>query len=310
MLALDGWTLHNGCMIDQNRGKLYLVPVPIGNPRDISLRALDVLGSVKTILAEDTRETVKLLSKYQVRTPLISYHQHNEKSRLAQIKAMLDQGQDLALVSDAGMPCISDPGEVLVADLVRAGDYQIVALPGATAGLTCLVASGLRTAHYSFVGFLESKGSLRREQLNECVSLQHTFILYEAPHRLVKTLKDLVDLGMGQRLVCLGRELTKTYESYFRGSLSEALLHYTEQEEPRGEFVLVIEGQADFLARNPEESRKQLVVGLETIEADLVELLRGGMKLKPAAAYLADKRGLSKKQIYQIGLEILEKDQG
>lgn len=298
--------MHNGSMIGQSRGKLYLVPVPIGNSKDISLRALDVLASVQTILAEDTRETARLLALYQIQTPLMSYHQYNEKSRLDQIKAMLDRGEDLALVSDAGMPCISDPGEILVADLVQSGGYQVTALPGATAGLTCLVASGLRTTNYSFVGFLENKGSLRREQLNECASFQHTFILYEAPHRLVKTLKDLVDLGMGQRLVCLGRELTKTYESFFRGNLAEALDHYLNQEEPRGEFVLVLEGQADYLVRHPEASQDRLALGLETVKTDLADLLQGGMKLKPAAAYLAGKLGLSKKQIYQIGLAIQE----
>ncbi len=282
-------------------GKFYLVPVPIGNLDDITMRSLSTLKEVDVILAEDTRTTALLLSKYSIKTKLMSYHQHNERSRVEQIIEMLDNGQNIALVSDAGMPCISDPGAIIVQELVKQ-QIQVIALPGANAALTALIASGLNTDHHLFFGFLEGKGKIRSEQIQYLSTTQETFILYEAPHRLLKTLEDFISSQLGNRKIAVGRELTKRYENYFYGTIIEAFAHYQE-EAPRGEFVLVIEGYAEYSER--ENLDNEVSDNLKhDIQIELQQLLDGGMKLKSASNYLSTKFSVSKNEIYQMGLEL------
>ncbi len=285
------------------KGKLYLVPVPIGNSKDITFRAVEVLARVDLILAEDTRTSKILLAQYDISTPLLSYHQHNEKSRIDLIMSYLSEGQNLALISDAGMPLISDPGYLIVAELLKQ-QFPVIALPGANAGLTALIASGLETRRFSFIGFIAKNGSARKDDLVKLAQISDTMILYEAPHRLLKTLADLQE-NFAERKIAVGRELTKKYECYFYGTIEEALTHY-QREEPRGEFVLILEGKAAFSERNPDFISASRAEQNSLIRTDLEELIAGGMKLKAASAFLSKKYSLPKNEIYQIGLTFFQ----
>lgn len=287
------------------QGSLYLVPVPIGNLKDITLRAIDVLNQVDVILAEDTRISGMLLSEYNIKTQLLSYHQHNEKSRVKQILKILESGKNIALISDAGTPLISDPGSIIVQELLEE-NFDVVSLPGANAALTCLPASGLSTDIFTFFGFLPSSGKARSEKLVQLAKVDHTVILYEAPHRVLKTLQDLFDLGMKDRKIVLGRELTKTYESYLRATVENALKHYSE-EKPRGEFVIVIEGKAEFLRKNSQAKLEYEEELKQKAYKDLKKLIEGGMTTKSAASFLAEKYPINKNELYQKILEIHEK---
>lgn len=286
-------------------GKLYLIPVPIGNLKDITIRALDMLADVDYILAEDTRISKVLLSAYEIDTQLISYHQHNERSRVAQIVEYLDKGKNLGLITDAGMPCISDPGAIIVAELI-ALDYEVVALPGANAALTCLAASGLNTDKFVFIGFLPIKGKSRKDLLTSISKLANTFIVYEAPHRLTKTLLDLIKWGLEKRKIAIGRELTKKYETYFYGTVQEAYEFY-QVEKPRGEFVFVVEGKAEYEKRaNVKDEEKDLLI--EAVKIDIKELLAGGMQTKSIVDYLARKYDINKNKLYQMALDLAVED--
>ncbi|NLJ70361.1 MAG: 16S rRNA (cytidine(1402)-2'-O)-methyltransferase [Clostridiaceae bacterium] len=287
------------------RGKLYLVPVPIGNLKDITYRAIEILKSVDLILAEDTRTSGLLLAEYGIKTPLLSYHQHNEQSRIEQITTKLELGENVALISDAGMPCISDPGSIIVKSLI-ANNIEIVALPGANAALTCLAASGLNTDYFTFFGFLSAKGVERSNQLENIKNHEYTIILYEAPHRILKTLKDLIEQGLGKRRIVVGRELTKKYETYLRDTVENAY-HYYKQENPRGEFVLVMEGQTEYLSGNKQVQADFEAKAEQQATADLEQLLIGGMKTKSAVSYLSDKYEINKNTLYQIALELKDK---
>ncbi|HHU53623.1 MAG TPA: 16S rRNA (cytidine(1402)-2'-O)-methyltransferase [Clostridiaceae bacterium] len=286
-------------------GKLYLVPVPIGNYADITYRAIEILKEVDLILAEDTRTAGILLAEFGIETSLISYHQHNEQSRTEQIISRLETGENIALISDAGMPCISDPGSIIVKNLI-AKEIEIVALPGANAALTCLAASGLNTDYFTFFGFLPVKGKERIEQLKKIADHEFSIILYEAPHRILKTLKDLIVQGLGKRRIVAGRELTKKYETYVRDEV-ENVYQYYQKENPRGEFVLVLEGQAEFSARiHQAESKFDEGIEQQVIE-DLRQLLHGGMKIKSAVNFLSDKYKTNKNKLYQIALEFKDR---
>ncbi|MGB4609367.1 MAG: 16S rRNA (cytidine(1402)-2'-O)-methyltransferase [Saccharofermentanales bacterium] len=283
------------------RGKLYLVPVPIGNIADITYRAIEILRFVDLILAEDTRTSGILLAEYGIKTSLMSYHQHNEQSRTEQIIASLESGENVALISDAGMPCISDPGSIVVKNLI-AEKIEIVVLPGANAALTCLAGSGLNTDYFTFFGFLSVKGKERADQLKKISDHEFSMILYEAPHRILKTLKDLTDQGLGKRRIVIGRELTKKYETYFRDTVENVYQHY-QQEKPRGEFVLVLEGRAEFVAENKQAAADYELIIEQRATADLEQLLLGGMKTKSAVSFLAEKYKINKNKLYQIALE-------
>ncbi|NLM19541.1 MAG: 16S rRNA (cytidine(1402)-2'-O)-methyltransferase [Clostridiaceae bacterium] len=288
------------------RGKLYLVPVPIGNFADITYRAIEVLKYVDLILAEDTRISGILLAEFGIETSLLSYHQHNEQSRVEQIITKLESGKNIALISDAGMPCISDPGSIIVKSLLDK-NIEIVTLPGANAALTCLAGSGLNTDYFTFFGFLPVKGKERSEQLKKIANHDYSIILYEAPHRILRTLEDLIEQGLGKRRIVVGRELTKKYENYVRDTVENVCQHYKQEENPRGEFVLVLEGKAEFLAGN-DQAQAELEEKIEQQAiVDLKQLLNGEMKMKSAVDYLSDKYKINKNKLYQLALEFKEK---
>lgn len=272
------------------RGKLYICPTPIGNLEDITLRTLKTLEKVDLIAAEDTRHTIKLLNHYDISKPLTSYHEHNMKKKGAELIERLIRGEDIALVSDAGMPGISDPGEDLIA-LAIEEDIEIVGLPGATASITSLVVSGLPARRFAFEGFLSSKKKERREELNELKDEGRTIILYESPHRLLDSLGDILDI-MGNRRIAIIRELTKLHEEVFRGKVEEALDRFS-SDKIRGEFVLIIHGST-----NREEA-----VEID-IQAEILRYIDDGFTKKDSIKLVSEKYNLPRNQVYKESLGI------
>jgi 16S rRNA (cytidine1402-2'-O)-methyltransferase len=265
---------------------LYLVATPIGNLEDISTRALKVLSQVGLIAAEDTRHTARLLEHYGIRTPSLSYHEHNKLTRLERVLAALEGG-DVALVSDAGTPALNDPGYELVRAALAAG-HTVSPVPGACAPVAALVASGLPTDTFLYLGYLPRRQAERQRLLQSVASLPHTLIFLETPHRLLEALSDLAG-QLGNRAVAVARELTKLHEEIFRGSLEQALEHFTAQP-PRGEFTLVVAG----CSTAPERwSKERLHAALR--QAD-------GSAEKPAALArrLAAESGWSKSDVYEL----------
>jgi 16S rRNA (cytidine1402-2'-O)-methyltransferase len=275
---------------------LYIVGTPIGNLEDMTFRAVRILKEVSWIAAEDTRHTGKLLQHFQIATPQLSYHDHNRRSRIPDMLTRLHAGQAIALVTDAGMPSISDPGYDLVCACIAEG-ITIIPIPGATAGITALSAAGLPTDRFVFEGFLPTKSKEKRDRLELLKSDTRTLILYEAPHRLRQTLADLSDVFGGDRPVTLARELTKLYEEFWRGTLDEAIAHY-QQEEPHGEFTIVIGGASPM---QPMLSESALLVELE-------QLMNQGLSRSQASRQLAQQTALPRRQIYQLALTIAEGD--
>ncbi|PAF16176.1 16S rRNA (cytidine(1402)-2'-O)-methyltransferase [Terribacillus saccharophilus] len=227
---------------EHQTGTLFIIPTPIGNLQDITLRALETLKQVHTVAAEDTRNTKKLFNHFEIPTPLISYHEHNRKAREQMLLDLLEEGKDVGLVSDAGMPAISDPGQELV-QAAAAADYPVVVLPGANAALVALVGSGLSTDAYQFYGFLPRKKKELTGELEKLRKVGATLIFYESPHRLKETLAALQEV-FGNRRIALGRELTKRYEEFLRGTIQEAK-EWASSETVRGEFCLVVEGASE-----------------------------------------------------------------
>jgi len=269
---------------------LYLVGTPIGNLSDLSPRAREVLSSVDAVACEDTRRTGLLLSEFGIKKKLISYHEHNRTQKGALLVSMLEAGQNIALVSDAGMPCISDPGEELVSDCAERG-LPVQVIPGPVAGISALALSGLDTKRFIFEGFLPSDGKERKTRLEELLYNRHTFILYEAPHRLLRTLGDLISLGLGSRRAAVCRELTKKYEEVLHMTVEAAYGHFQEVP-PRGEFVLVVEGGMPPVA----ESDKELSEGDR--KARVLELLEQNKSTKEISQILAKEWNESKKAVY------------
>ena len=265
---------------------LYIVATPIGNLEDISLRALRILREVKLIAAEDTRQTKKLLATYGVKTPMTSYHEHNKWAKLDYILSCLDDG-DVALVCSAGTPAISDPGFELIVATKQRG-IPVVPIPGPSAVTTALVASGLSTERFSFVGFLPRKAGSRRHLLESVANERGTLVVLETPHRLQAALDDIL-LVLGDRRIAVCRELTKLHEEVFQGTISQAIEHFAE---PRGEFTLVIEGKKGT-------DKPQLT---EDIERRLHDMRLSGITAKTAVAKVAEETGLSKKELYQAWL--------
>jgi 16S rRNA (cytidine1402-2'-O)-methyltransferase len=220
-------------------GTLYLVATPIGNLEDITHRAVRILREVDLIACEDTRRTRVLLDHYQIKAKLLSYHEHNEKGRAAELGAQLESGADVALVSDAGTPCISDPGYRLVRESIKCG-ARVVPVPGATAFVSALIASGLPTNEFFFGGFLPARTAARRARLSALSNFSSTLIFYEAPHRIIDTLRDAHEI-LGEREAVIARELTKVHEEIARGLLSELLARYETAAAPRGEIILIID---------------------------------------------------------------------
>ncbi|MBS9335206.1 16S rRNA (cytidine(1402)-2'-O)-methyltransferase [Fructobacillus sp. M1-13] len=292
-------------------GTLYLVGTPIGNLQDISNRAIDVLSSVDLIAAEDTRHTQLLLNYFEIKQNKTSLHEHNWQEKAPELVGELLAGKSVAQVSDAGLPSISDPGKELVAQAVEAG-IPVVPVPGASAGITALIASGLVPQPFYFHGFLPRK---KQEQLAEWQKLSwraETMIFYEAPHRLKKTLANLVEALGAERKVVLARELTKRYEEFLRGTASEAL-KWAENSEIRGEFVLLVEGQR---GDNPElqaaERGQEEVEAAQVAESDpiaaVTALVESGMKPNAAIKQVAKKSGQSRQDIYKLYHHIEEEN--
>jgi len=270
---------------------LYVVPTPIGNLEDITLRALRVLREVRLIAAEDTRTSRVLLQHYQIETPMTSYHEHNKLSKLDAIFAAL-AGGDVALISDAGTPGISDPGYELIQAALAAG-IRVEALPGASAAITALVASGLdTTGGFVFLGFPPRKPNDLRVFFAEVAAEPRTLILYESPYRLVDTLR-IAQAALGDRPACVAREVTKLHEEYTRASLSEVLAYY-ESHTPRGEVVLLIAGAPPAEPEVWDEAR---------LRDTLRERLDDGERLKDAAKALAVESGWDRKTIYALGIQ-------
>jgi 16S rRNA (cytidine1402-2'-O)-methyltransferase len=272
-------------------GCLFLVGTPLGNLEDISLRALRVLKEADLIAAEDTRRTRELLTHYDIHTPLTTYHQHNLQKKGPLLLKLLKEGKKIALVTDAGMPGIADPGEELVREAVEAG-IEVVAVPGPSAVIVALAVSGLPTGRFVFEGFLPRKPSQRRERLTELAEEERTLVIFEAPHRLLDTLEDMVEIFGGERKLAVTRELTKKFETVFRGSLKEALQHFKE-EVPRGEITLVVKGAARLKPLFIPEEAAILVTALE----------KAGRPRKEALAEVARIYGRPRREIYQACLE-------
>ncbi len=272
-------------------GTLYLCATPIGNLEDITLRVLRILKEVDLIAAEDTRNSIKLLNYFQIKTPLTSYHEYNKIEKGRYLIEQLQEGKNIALVTDAGTPGISDPGEELVSMAYEAG-ISVTSLPGACACVTALTISGLPTRRFSFEAFLPADKHERQAVLSELVEDTRTLIIYEAPHRLTKTLKELYKV-LGERKMALCRELTKRYETVFSTTLSEAITFY-EKQEPKGECVLIIEGKSREKQR--EEYYKQW--NTISIEEHMQRYTDAGMDRKEAMKQVAIERGIPKREVY------------
>lgn len=277
-------------------GTLYLCATPIGNLEDITFRVLETLKTVDVIAAEDTRNSIKLLNRFEIKTPMTSYHEFNKFDKGRQLIEQLLEGKNIAVITDAGMPGISDPGEELVKMAYEAG-VPVTVLPGACACVTALTLSGLPTRRFCFEAFLPSDKKERKDVLTELVDETRTIVLYEAPHRLVKTLAELLET-LGDRRLTICRELTKKHEEAFRTTFSEALAFY-EINEPKGECVLVIEGaDREELRRAEQESFAEL-----SLEEHMNRYLSQGMNKKDAMKAVAADRGVSKREIYAMLLE-------
>ena len=275
-------------------GTLYLCATPIGNLEDMTYRAVRVLGEVPLIAAEDTRHTRELLTHFDLHTRLTSYHEHNKYEKGPELIAWLKEGSDLALVSDAGLPGICDPGSHL-AHLAIEADISVSPLPGANAGLSALICSGLDTTRFSFIGFLPRTSKKQRELLDEIKTRRDTLIFYEAPHHLRATLKALAETLGGAREAALGRELTKKFEEFQRGTL-DALIRRYEEKAPRGEYVIVVSG-ADESEQSPVADEPQDVFTLYK------KNLARGMANKEAMRETAKTLGIGRREVYQRVLE-------
>ena len=277
-------------------GTLYLCATPIGNLDDITFRVLETLKNVDVSAAEDTRNSIKLLNRFEIKTPMTSYHEFNKYDKGRQLIEQLLEGKNIAVITDAGMPGISDPGEELVKMAYEAG-VPVTVLPGACACVTALTLSGLPTRRFCFEAFLPTDKKERKDVLVELVDETRTIVLYEAPHRLVKTLAELME-ALGDRRLTICRELTKKHEEAFRTTFSEALTFY-ETTEPKGECVLVIEGaDREELRRAEQESFAEL-----SLEEHMERYLSQGMSKKDAMKAVAADRGVSKREIYAMLLE-------
>lgn len=273
-------------------GKLYLCATPIGNLEDITLRVLRVLEEVDLIAAEDTRNSIKLLNHYEIKTPMTSYHEFNKIEKAYQLVEKLQEGMNIALITDAGTPGISDPGEELVKIAYEAG-IEVTSLPGPAACITALTLSGLSTRRFAFEAFLPKDKKERKRILEELQKETRTIILYEAPHHLIKTLEELRE-ALGNRRITLCRELTKKYEEGQRTTIDEVLEYYKDKE-PRGEYVLVLEGKT---REEVEEERKKEWETL-SLEEHMQLYEQKGVSHKEAMKLVAKDRGVSKRDIYQ-----------
>lgn len=267
-------------------GNLYLVATPIGNLEDITFRALNVLKKVDLIAAEDTRNTLKLLNYFEIKKTLISYHRHNEEIKKDNIIEQLKEGKNIAIVSDAGTPGISDPGEVLVREAIRE-NINIIPVPGACAAINALICSGLDTTEFLFIGFLPLNRKLRNDKIEEIKNATKTIIVYEAPHKLEKTLIDLKDI-LENRKVVIARELTKIHEEFIRGTVDEVIEKSCDL---KGEMIILIEGR--------EKIKQENYLNNMTIEEHYNYYAKKGLEKKEIIKKIAKDRNVSKNEIYQ-----------
>lgn len=274
-------------------GTLYLCATPIGNLEDITLRGIRILKEVDIVAAEDTRQSIKLLNHFEIKKPLISYHEHNKQEKGKELVDMLLEGKNIALVSDAGMPAISDPGEDLVRLCIEK-EIPIVPIPGASASLTALIISGLSTRSFCFEGFLPSNKKEKREKLEQLVSETRTIILYESPHRIKDTVKELQQYLGESRKASVSRELTKKFEETIRGTLAE-ISDLLQQRDIKGEFVIVIEG-IDIKELVESEVKKWDNI---TIQEHILMYVEQGFDKKEAIKKVAEDRKLPKKEVYK-----------
>ncbi|MFA5523200.1 MAG: 16S rRNA (cytidine(1402)-2'-O)-methyltransferase [Tissierellales bacterium] len=279
-----------------NQGKLYICPTPIGNLDDITLRVLKVLEEVDIIAAEDTRHTIKLLNHFEIKKPLTSYHEHNKREKGKTLIHKLLNGEDIALVSDAGMPGISDPGEDLI-KLAIENAIQVIALPGPTASTLALVLSGLPTGKFVFEGFLPSSKKGRTEALQNIKNEKRTIILYESPYRVKALLEDMLDI-FGERDIAVCRELTKKFEEIFRGSIGQSIEKFA-QKDPKGEFVIIVKGTDKV--EISEELQEWADI---SIKDHLLKYINQGMTKKDAVKNVAEDRGLPKNEVYKESLDL------
>ena len=271
-------------------GKLYLVATPIGNLEDITLRAIRILKEVDIVVAEDTRQTLKLLNHLEISKPLISYHRHNEDIKVDKLIEKLNEGNNIALVSDAGTPVISDPGEIIVKEALKS-NIDIIPIPGACALINGLIASGLDAKEFCFLGFLSLNKKIRKEKLEEIKNENKTVILYEAPHKILNTLKDLQEI-LGERKVVLARELTKIHEEFIRGTIDELLEKY---KEPRGEHIIIIEGN-----KIKKEDIQNNMLNNMTIEEHYKYYEKQGLSKNEVIKKIAKDRNVAKNEIYKL----------
>ncbi len=271
------------------RGILYIVPTPIGNLEDITFRAIKILKKVELIAAEDTRKSSKLLSHFDISNRLISYHKFNERSRVEQILNILDQNKDVAVISDAGTPSISDPANIIIKEAIQE-NIRIEVLPGATAFIPALVASGFVDTHFFFAGFLAKKKIERESFLEKMKEFPYPMIFYESPHRVLSFLK-VIRKYFGNRKVSIAREISKVYETYYRTNIDE-ILNKEIEIKLKGEFVIVIAGFEEQALSN------------EVIKFKLKEIIRQGVTRKTAIKQIVEETGAQKNRVYQIALEI------
>jgi 16S rRNA (cytidine1402-2'-O)-methyltransferase len=275
-------------------GKVYIVGTPIGNLGDMTFRAIETLKKVDVIAAEDTRHTGKLLQHFEITTPQMSYHDHNRLSRQEALLKILSQGKDIALVTDAGMPGISDPGYELI-QACLAANIAVIPIPGVTAVITALAVSGLPTERFCFEGFLPTKEKIRKERLESLQTEVRTMVFYEAPHRLLKTLEDFCEAFGKTRQIVLARELTKLYEEVWCGSIAGAIHLYLAGKQPKGEFTIVVMGTSE--ANTIQLSDVEL-------KRELKQIMEKGVNRSQASRQLAQVTHLSRSRLYKLALEI------
>lgn len=272
----------------EESGKLYLVGTPIGNLRDITLRAIDVLGKVDVIAAEDTRTSMKLLSAYSIRKPLVSYRGFKEKSDSKKIIEQILSGKDVALISEAGMPGLSDPGYLVVLEAIK-NDVEVIAVPGPSAAITALIVSGLSTDTFLFEGFLPAKKGARIEKLKNLSKAEQTLIFYESPRRIIKFIEELIET-MGDRQAAIAREMTKKFEEVIRGKLSHIKEELSKKETIKGEFVVLVSG----VEKTQTISEKEIEQAREKLE----QLLKMGLSRRDGAKITQLFTGINKKHLY------------
>lgn len=278
-------------------GKLFLVGTPIGNLQDITLRALETLKNCDIVAAEDTRQSIKLLNHFNIKKPLMSYHKFNEKEKSGEITELIKSGKNIAIITDAGMPGISDPGSVIALKCIEEGvEFEVI--PGPTALITALVYSGLDTSKFLFRGFLPRENKDRKVVIEEIKNARDTLIFYEAPHRLKSTLEFLLT-HLGDRNISICRELTKMHEDIKRCTLSEALNFYNENS-AKGEYVLIIEGKSDEEIKNEEMAKWDEV----SVEDHIIKYIREGFSKKEAIKMTAKDRNMPKSEIYKFSINL------